>query len=49
MESFAVYIDLNEAFHSALLDLARSPMLRRSLSHLTALPFASPAALAFAR
>jgi GntR family transcriptional regulator of vanillate catabolism len=49
IDSFAVYMDLNEAFHSALLDLARSPMLRRSLSHLTALPFASPSAMVFAR
>lgn len=49
IESFAVYMNLNEAFHSELIDLAESPMLRRSLSHLTALPFASPSAMVFAR
>ncbi|HEX4275406.1 MAG TPA: GntR family transcriptional regulator [Bryobacteraceae bacterium] len=49
MESFAVYMNLNEAFHSELVELAKSPMLRRSLSHLTALPFASPSAMVFAR
>jgi GntR family transcriptional regulator of vanillate catabolism len=49
MESFAVYMNLNEDFHSELINLAKSPMLRRSVSHLTALPFASPSAMVFAR
>jgi len=49
MESFAVYMNLNEDFHSELITLAKSPMLRRSLTHLTALPFASPSAMVFAR
>jgi GntR family transcriptional regulator, vanillate catabolism transcriptional regulator len=48
-ESFARYIDLNEAFHAALVDLARSPLLRRSIEHVKTLPFASPSALVFAR
>lgn len=49
MESFAVYMNLNEDFHSELVNLAKSPMLRRTLTHLTALPFASPSAMVFAR
>jgi GntR family transcriptional regulator of vanillate catabolism len=49
IESFAVYMNLNEAFHSELVDLAMSPMLRRSFAHLTALPFAAPSAMVFAR
>ncbi len=48
-ESFAQYMELNEAFHAALLDLARSPMLRRSLEQVKAIPFASPSALVYAR
>jgi GntR family transcriptional regulator, vanillate catabolism transcriptional regulator len=49
MESFAVYMNLNEAFHTELIDLALSPMLRRTYVHLTALPFAAPSAMVFAR
>jgi GntR family transcriptional regulator, vanillate catabolism transcriptional regulator len=41
-------MDLNEQFHNELLRLAKSPMLLRSLSHLMALPFASPSAMVFA-
>jgi GntR family transcriptional regulator of vanillate catabolism len=48
IESFAQYLDLNEAFHSALVDLAKSPMLRRTLERVLSLPFASPSALVFA-
>jgi GntR family transcriptional regulator, vanillate catabolism transcriptional regulator len=49
IETFAVYMNLNEDFHAALVDLAASPMLKRSLAHLTALPFAAPSAMVFAR
>lgn len=49
IDSFGRYLDLNEAFHSAIVDLAKSPMLRRALSHVTRLPFAAPSALVFAR
>jgi len=49
VEWFARYMDLNEAFHSGLVDLAKSPMLRRSLLYLKALPFASPSAMIYAR
>ena len=35
IDSFAHYLDLNESFHSTLVDLAKSPMLRRNRgSHL---------------
>src|ERR1700686_2760461 len=36
------YMALNERFHSLLLILAKSAMLRRSLEQILALPFASP-------
>lgn len=49
IESFAIYMNLNEAFHAELIDLASSPMLKRTLTHLTALPFAAPSAMVFAR
>jgi GntR family transcriptional regulator of vanillate catabolism len=48
IEIFAHYLDLNEAFHSAVVDLAKSPMLRRTLERVLSLPFASPSALVFA-
>src|SRR5437773_8645535 len=46
-DSFAVYMDANEAFHAAVLDLAKSAMLRRTLEMTTSLPFASPSAMVF--
>jgi GntR family transcriptional regulator of vanillate catabolism len=49
IDSFARYLDLNEAFHTALVDLAKSTMLRRTLDCVLSLPFASPSALVFAR
>ena len=36
------YIELNETFHSQLLDAADSTMIRRSMAHIESLPFASP-------
>lgn len=48
-DSFSRYLDLNEGFHSAIIDLAKSPMLRRTLDRVFLLPFASPSALVFAR
>jgi GntR family transcriptional regulator of vanillate catabolism len=47
IDSFPVYMDLNEAFHSAILTLAKNAMLERSLSHVKSLPFASPSAMVF--
>lgn len=49
VDTFGEYVDLNEAFHSALIDLAKSAMLRRSIEHVNTLPFASPSAMVFAR
>ena len=49
IDSFARYLDLNESFHSTLVDLAKSPMLRRTVDRLLSLPFASPSATVFAR
>jgi GntR family transcriptional regulator of vanillate catabolism len=47
LDSFASYMDLNESFHSAIVDLAKSPMLRRTMQHAVSLPFASPSAMVF--
>jgi GntR family transcriptional regulator of vanillate catabolism len=44
IEAFTRYIDLNAQFHSALLDLAGSRMLRRAIDRTCCLPFASPSA-----
>jgi len=49
IDSFARYLDLNESFHSTLVGLAKSPMLRRTLDRVLSLPFASPSATVFAR
>jgi GntR family transcriptional regulator of vanillate catabolism len=49
VDSFGLYMDLNEVFHSALISLAKSSMLHRSIEHVKTLPFASPSALVFAR
>jgi len=38
---------MNEAFHSAIVDLAKSAMLRRHLDQVNSLPFASPSAMVF--
>ena len=47
VDSFANYMDANEAFHAAILDLAKSQMLRRTLELTNSLPFASPSAMVF--
>jgi GntR family transcriptional regulator of vanillate catabolism len=41
-DALARYIALNAQFHSALVDLARSPIVRRAVDRAVALPFASP-------
>jgi GntR family transcriptional regulator of vanillate catabolism len=48
-QPFERYLHLNDAFHSALVELAKSPSLRRALDRLQAIPFASRSALAFVR
>jgi GntR family transcriptional regulator, vanillate catabolism transcriptional regulator len=49
VDTFGAYMELNESFHSELVSLAKSAMLRRSVEHVKTLPFASPSALVFAR
>jgi len=49
IDSFARYLDLNEAFHSEIVSLAKSPMLRRSLAQVNSVPFASPSALLYVK
>jgi GntR family transcriptional regulator of vanillate catabolism len=45
VDTVADYMDANEAFHSAILDLAKSAMLQRTLEQTKSLPFASPSAM----
>jgi GntR family transcriptional regulator of vanillate catabolism len=47
MDSFPGYMDHNEAFHAAIVDLAKSDMLSRLLRQANSLPFASPSAMVF--
>jgi GntR family transcriptional regulator of vanillate catabolism len=47
LDSFAAYMDMNEAFHATIVDLAKSPMLRRTMHQAVSLPFASPSAMVF--
>ena len=42
--AFTRYIELNAKFHSALLDLSRSKILKRAIKQACSLPFASPSA-----
>jgi GntR family transcriptional regulator of vanillate catabolism len=44
-ESIVRYVELNGAYHAALVELARSPTLARAIAHAVVLPFASPGAL----
>ena len=41
-ESFTRYLDLNEAFHLGILELANNQSLRRALEHVCRVPFAAP-------
>jgi GntR family transcriptional regulator of vanillate catabolism len=47
IDSYARYLDLNEAFHSEIVTLAKSSMLRRTLDQVTSVPFASPSAMVY--
>jgi GntR family transcriptional regulator of vanillate catabolism len=49
IDSFARYLDLNEAFHSEIVTLSKSPMIRRALMQVNSVPFASPSALLYVR
>jgi GntR family transcriptional regulator of vanillate catabolism len=46
-DSFGHYMDMNESFHTTVLDLAKSDMLWRALEQAKSLPFASPSAMVF--
>jgi GntR family transcriptional regulator of vanillate catabolism len=45
-ESFGKYLDLNEAFHLAILNLADNQILRRALEQVYKFPFATPSSRA---
>jgi GntR family transcriptional regulator, vanillate catabolism transcriptional regulator len=47
IDSYARYLDLNEAFHSEIVTLSKSAMLRRTLDQVTSVPFASPSAMVY--
>ena len=47
LDSFAHYMDLNEAFHSTIVELAKSAILTRAFQQAVSLPFASPSAMVF--
>jgi GntR family transcriptional regulator of vanillate catabolism len=47
LDSFSHYMDLNEAFHAAIVELAKSAILTRAFQHAVSLPFASPSAMVF--
>jgi GntR family transcriptional regulator of vanillate catabolism len=49
IDSYARYLDLNDAFHAEVVKLAKSPVLRRTLDHVLSLPFAQPSAVVFAK
>ncbi len=38
IDSFARYLDLNEAFHSEIVTLSKSSMLRRALEQVNSVP-----------
>src|SRR5687768_3330910 len=46
-DTFTHYMDMNEGYHSTVLSLAKSAMLRRTLDQAKSLPFASPSAMVF--
>ena len=47
IDDFSDYIRLNERFHTLLVELAASPVLKRSIDRIQNLPFASPNAFVF--
>src|ERR1700677_2440094 len=49
IDSFARYLDLNEAFHSEIVTLSKSSMIRRALGQVNSVPFASPSPLLYVR
>jgi GntR family transcriptional regulator of vanillate catabolism len=47
LDSFAHYMDLNEAFHATIVEMAKSAMVARAFQQAVSLPFASPSAMVF--
>jgi GntR family transcriptional regulator of vanillate catabolism len=47
IDTFAIFMDLNESFHNGFIELAKSAMLRRALEQVRSLPFASASAMVF--
>ena len=47
IDTFAIYMDLNESFHGGFIELAKSEMVRRALEQVSSLPFASASAMVF--
>lgn len=47
LDSFAHYMDVNEAFHATIIDLAKSGIVTRAFQQAVSLPFASPSAMVF--
>jgi GntR family transcriptional regulator of vanillate catabolism len=49
MDTLNRFIELNDAFHLELMNLAKSPMLAWTLERVTSLPFGAPGSLVFTR
>jgi GntR family transcriptional regulator of vanillate catabolism len=49
IDSYARYLDLNESFHSEVVRLAKSAMMRRTLDQVTSVPFAAPSAMLYVK
>ena len=48
IDGFAQYLDYNEAFHAEIVALSQSPLLRKTLDHVIAIPFVAPSAVVVA-
>ena len=49
VDSFVRYVDLNQRFHTLMVEAAHSPVIERALDGIVALPFASPSAFVLAQ
>ena len=47
LDTLSLFLELNDAFHSEMVRLAKSPMLARTLDRVTSLPFGTPGSLVF--
>jgi GntR family transcriptional regulator of vanillate catabolism len=47
IDSFSLYVDINEAFHEEIRSLAKNEILNRALEQVFSLPFASPSAMVY--